>query len=261
MPPPAETDFALTRPDGRVLRGRFRPGPGALVAFLSGFRSVHTGQKATAVAEWAASRGHACLRFDYLGHGASDGDFWDFRISEAVRDAAAALTAARAPGQPVVPVGSSMGGWIALLLAARGLLNPAGMVLIAPAVDFVSRRLSDMPIEVQERLAREGHVELDDPYAPGTTYRLSRDFFADAVALEAGRRPMGVRCPVRILHGADDAEVPVAVSRVLVRQLGDAVLTEIPGGDHRLTDHLDRLTEILDALVPAAPAPNGAPRP
>lgn len=253
MPPASERPFALTRPDGRVLRGRLAPGAGALVAFLSGFRSVHTGQKATAVAEWAAARGHACLRFDYLGHGASDGVLGDFLISEAVQDAAAALAATQAPGQPVVLVGSSMGGWIALLLAVRGLADPAGMVLIAPAVDFVSRRLSDLPLGLQERLAREGHVDLADPYAPGGTYRVTRKFFADALTLEAGDRPMAVRCPVRILHGADDAEVPVALARVLVRRLPDAVLTEVPGGDHRLSDHLGLLTGALEALVPAAP--------
>jgi pimeloyl-ACP methyl ester carboxylesterase len=258
MPPAAETPFFLTRPDGRVLRGLFRPGPGALVAFLPGFRSVHTGQKATAVAAWAASHGHACLRFDYLGHGASDGDFLDFRVSEAVTDAAAALSAARAPGQPVVLVGSSMGGWIALILAVRGLIDPAGMVLVAPAVEFVSRRLSDMPVEVQARMAREGYVDLPDPYAPGTTYRISREFFTDAVALEAGQRPMATGCPVRILHGTDDADVPVAASRVLVRQIPGAELTEVPGGDHRLSDHMGLLTEVLEALVPAGSAPGGA---
>lgn len=260
MPPATDTAFTLTRPDGRVLRGRFRPGAGSLIAFLSGFRSIHTGAKATAVADWAASRGHACLRFDYLGHGASDGDFADFRISEAVRDSAAALSATRAPDQPVVLVGSSMGGWIALLLAARGLTAPAGMVLVAPAVDFVSRRLSDMPVEVQERLAREGYVDVADTYAPepGATYRIPREFFTDAMTLETGDRPMPVTCPVRILHGTDDTEVPVATSRVLVRQLPDARLTEIPGGDHRLSDHLDLLTDALETVVPATPA---APRP
>jgi pimeloyl-ACP methyl ester carboxylesterase len=255
MPRRAETPFALTRPDGRVLRGRFRAGPGALVAFLSGFRSVHTGQKATSVAEWAATRGHACLRFDYLGHGASDGAFADFLISEAVRDAAAAVSAARAPGQPVVLVGSSMGGWIALLMVARGLVEPAGMVLVAPAVDFVSRRLSDMPLQVQERLAREGIVDVPDAYAPGRTYPVTRAFLADALALEPGGRPMAVPCPVRILHGTLDADVPVATSRVLVRQLPDAVLTEVPGGDHRLSDHLDLVTRALEGLVSAAPDP------
>jgi len=253
MPPPAETAFSLTRPDGHVLRGRFLKGTGALVAFLSGFRSVHTGQKAAAVADWAASNGHACLRFDYLGHGESDGDFSAFRISEAVRDAAAALSAARAPGQPMVLVGSSMGGWIALLMAVRRLAEPAGMVLIAPAVDFVSRRLSDMPVEMQERLARDGAVAVADPYAPGERYTITRDFLADALALEPGNAPMPVPCPVHILHGTDDADVPVATSRVLVRQLPDAHLTEIPGGDHRLSDHLDLMTKTLEAVVPGAP--------
>lgn len=244
-----ETPFALTRPDARVLRGRFLPGGGALIVFLPGFRSVHGGVKAGAVADWARAHDHACLRFDYLGHGDSDGPFEDFRVSEAVRDTAAAVAACRDGAQAVVLVGSSMGGWIALLAAHRRLLDPAGMVLIAPAVDFVSRNLSDMPLPMQERLAREGAVRVADAYAPGETYPISRDFLADALALEPGAGPMDVRCPVRILHGTADPEVPVGTSRVLVRHLKDAELTEIEGGDHRLSDHLGAVTGALAELL------------
>lgn len=248
-PPPSDLPFAHTRPDGASLRGRLQPGRGALVAFLPGFRSVHTGEKAAAVAGWARSKGHACLRFDWLGHGESDGPFAAFRVSEAVADAAAALGAVRAPGQPLLLVGSSMGAWIALLLAAKGLADPAGMLLIAPAVDFVSRRLAELPDGMRETLQAHGVVHVPDAYAPGESYPVSRAFLDDALALEPGDKPLPVACPVRILHGTDDEAVPVATARRLARLLPDATLTEIDGGDHRLTGHLGRILAALDGLA------------
>lgn len=248
MTPPPELPFAHTRPDGASLRGRLQPGDGALVAFLPGFRSVHTGEKAAAVAGWARARGHACLRFDWLGHGASDGPFAAFRVSEAVSDATAALGAVRGAGQPLLLVGSSMGAWIALLLAARGLADPAGMVLVAPAVDFVSRRLAEMPGHMRESLQAHGVVHVPDAYAPGATYPISRAFLDDALALEPGDAPLSVPCPVHILHGTEDEAVPVATARRLARLLPDATLTEIAGGDHRLTGHVPAILAALEGV-------------
>jgi pimeloyl-ACP methyl ester carboxylesterase len=245
-----EAPFHHVRPDGHVLRGRLRPGGGALVVFLPGFRSVHAGAKAEAVAAWAGRHGHACLRFDWLGHGDSDGDFAAFRVSEAVRDAAEAIAAARRPGQPLVLVGSSMGAWIALVLVQRGLADPAAMVLAAPAVDFVSRRLGELPEAMRAHLEAHGGVQVPDAYAPGESYEISRAFLDDALALEPGDRPLAVACPVWILHGTDDEAVPVETARRLARLLPDARLTEIPGGDHRLTGHMDTLLDALDGLAP-----------
>jgi pimeloyl-ACP methyl ester carboxylesterase len=248
-PPPPEADFAHRRPDGHTLRGRLQPGAGALVAFLPGFRSAHTGEKADAVAAWARSHGHACLRFDWLGHGVSDGGFERFRVSEAVADAEGAIAAVRRPGQRLWLVGSSMGGWIALMVAAQGRLVPDGMVLIAPAVDFVSRRLEQMPPAFKDRLAAYGTVEVPDAYAPGRTYPITRDFLADALRLEPGDGPVAVPCPVRILHGTADDAVPLETARRLAGLLPDCRLTEIAGADHRLTGHLDAITAALDALA------------
>jgi len=247
-PPPPEIPFAHTRPDGAALRGRLLPGDGALVAFFPGFRSAHTGEKAAAVAGWARSKGHACLRFDWLGHGTSDGPFAAFRVSEAVGDAAAALGTVRRPGQPLLLVGSSMGAWIALLLAARGLADPAGMVLVAPAVDFVSRRLAELPGPLREALQAHGVVHVPDAYNPGGTYPISRDFLDDALALEPGDALLPVPCPVRILHGTADEAVPVATARRLARLLPDATLTEIEGGDHRLNGHIGAILAALEEL-------------
>jgi pimeloyl-ACP methyl ester carboxylesterase len=243
--PPPETPFAHARPDGALLRGRFLAGNGALTVFLPGFRSVCTGEKAEAVAAWARKNGHACLRLDYLGHGESDGPFERFRVSEAIEDVAAALARVRRPGQALLLAGSSMGAWIAVTAAARGRIEPAGMVLIAPAIDFVSRRLAEMDPDLRARLAATGSVEVADAWPPFSRYRVTSDFLDDALALEPGDAPLPVPCPVRILHGTEDESVPVETARRLARLLPDAKLTEIPGGDHRLNTHIG---EILGAL-------------
>ena len=249
MKPPAETPFRYRRGDGTALRGVFLPGAGDLIVFLSGFRSVHTGEKARAFAEFARQGGHACLRFDYLGHGISEGDFVHFRVSEAVHDTAACIAQVRAPGQRLFITGSSMGGWIALEAARRRAPLPDGLLLIAPALDFVSRRERELPPEMQSQLARHGHVDVADAYVPGTHYRVTREFLDDALRLEPGNAPLEVPCPVAIVHGTGDDSVPVTTSRALATRLPRATLMEIPGGDHRLTDHvpdlLCRLSEVM----------------
>lgn len=245
----AERPFQHTRTDGVVLRGRYLPGAGALLVFLSGFRSVHTGQKATAVAALAAARGHGCLRFDYLGHGVSDGGFEGFRVSEAVTDAAACIRRVHRPGQRLVLVGSSMGGWIALELARRGAVAADGLLLIAPALDFVSRRLAAMPADMRADLVRDGRVRVPNAYTPDTSYPITRAFLDDALALEPGDRALTVPCPVRIVHGDADDNVPIATSRRLARRVAGATLVEIAGGDHRLSDHLPTLLAELERLL------------
>lgn len=244
----AEAPFAHARPDGALLRGRFAPGEGALVVFLPGFRSVSTGEKAEAVAAWARARGHACLRIDYLGHGESDGPFERFRVSEAVTDVAAAVARVRRPNQAVLVVGSSMGAWIAVTAAAQGRVRPTGMVFVAPAIDFVSRRLAEMPPEMRARLAATGGVEVADAWPPHSSYRVTTAFLDDALALEPGDAPLAVPCPVRILHGTKDESVPVETARRLAGLLPDARLTEIPGGDHRLNTHVGEILAALEAV-------------
>lgn len=242
--------FTYTRPDGAILRGRFASGDGALVVFLPGFRSVCTGEKAEAVAAWARSRGHACLRLDYLGHGDSDGPFEHFRVSEAVADVAAAVARVQRPAQGLILAGSSMGAWIAVTAAARGKVRPDGMVLIAPAIDFVSRRLAEMAPEMRAQLAATGSVEVADAWPPHARYRVTMPFLDDALALEPDDSPLDVPCPVRILHGTDDESVPVETARRLAGLLPDATLTEITGGDHRLTGHIPAILKALELLLP-----------
>ena len=245
LAPFTEIPFHHTRRDGQVLRGRWLSGSGPLLVFLSGFRSVHVGEKATAVAAYARQHDAACLRFDYLGHGVSDGAFDQFRISEAIVDSAHCIHKVRKPGQPLYLIGSSMGGLIALALAQRQQIAPDGLTLVAPAVDFVSRRVAAMPAEAKATLATRGAVQVPDHYAPGSHYTITQAFLDDALALEPGRGPIPVDCPVRIIHGSADESVPITTSRRLVTQLPNATLCEVADGDHRLSDHLSLLLSEL----------------
>ncbi|MDH5527909.1 MAG: lysophospholipase [Nitrospirota bacterium] len=245
-----ETDFRFTRDDGMVLRGRYLPGDGALIAFLSGFRSVHYGTKARAVADWAAEHGHACLRFDHMGHGDSDGVFEDFRISQGMGDIATCIGQVVKPGQDLIVVGSSMGGWMALEATRNGLIAPRALLLIAPPVDFFSRRMATMHREMAEQFKREGFVELDDQYQPGVTYRLTQGFMMDAMMMEPPRGALQIPCPVTIIHGTEDEAVPADTGRRLAAQIGGHCrLVEIDGGDHRLSGHLDVILGELAALT------------
>jgi pimeloyl-ACP methyl ester carboxylesterase len=249
MKPPSERAFRYLRADGHRLKGRYLPGDGTLITFLPGFRSVHSGDKARAVAAFAAERGLACLRFDYLGHGDSDGDFTGFRISEAIRDAAACIGKVTRKGQRRILVGSSMGGWIAVELVRLGLVEVHGLLLIAPALDFVARRMATLPKPLLEQLRNHGHMDVPDAWAPGESYRLSQRFLADAMFHQTPPTPWDPGMPVSILHGSADDSVPIEASRKLAARTQGAKLMEIEGGDHRLNTHLPELLGLLGELV------------
>lgn len=249
-PEPEEVVFTHMRDDGEILFGRHLPGTGPLICFLSGFRSVHIGEKAMAVAGFAKAQGHACLRFDYLAHGASDGNFEDFRVSEAMRDTVRCIHQVRAPGQPLYVVGSSMGGWIGLELIRKKELTADGLLLIAPAVDFISRRLASLPPDTLEALRQNGYIDVPDAYLEGSHYRLYNGFFDDAVQNEPPREgELDLPCAVRIVHGTEDEAVPVMVSQNLRERIPGARLKEIEGGDHRLSAHISVILEELDMLI------------
>ncbi len=251
MPPePEEIVFTHMREDGEMLFGRYRPGSGPLICFLPGFRSIHIGEKAMAVAGFAREQGHACLRFDYLAHGASDGDFHNFRVSEAMRDTARCIDQVRAPGQALYVVGSSMGGWIGLELIRKKELAADGLLLIAPAVDFISRRLATLPPDTLEELQQNGFINVPDAYDGNRHYRLDNAFFEDAMISEPPREGnLDVPCPVRIVHGSEDEAVPLVVSQQLKARIPGSRLMEIEGGDHRLSAHIPTILEELDQLI------------
>src|SRR5829696_7241134 len=197
--------------DSRRIAVLARDGTGPAVVWLGGFRSDMASTKAEALDGWAAERGRAFVRFDYAGHGESSGAFEDSTVSMWLEDTLAVLDRF-VPDRPIL-VGSSMGGWIALL-ATRELLrsrpdrSPAGLVLIAPAVDFTERLMwNRIPDSIRRAVLTNGVYERPSVYADAP-YPITRGLIED------GRRhlllgsPVATGCPVHILQGMQDPDVP-----------------------------------------------------
>ena len=214
-----------------------RPGVSPGLFWLSGFNSDMAGTKAVALDEWAAARGRACVRFDYSGHGVSCGAFTDGTISRWLEEAVAVFD--RFCDGPQVVVGSSMGGWLGLLLARemhrRGKPLHA-LVLIAPAADFTEMLMwQNFPEDVKRQIERDG-VWLR-PSAYGDPYPITRGLIEDGRKHLMLGASIDLGCPVRILQGAKDDDVPWRHAFELVNRLPseDVVLTMIQDGDHRLS--------------------------
>jgi pimeloyl-ACP methyl ester carboxylesterase len=205
--------------------------------------------KAQALAEWAQAHGRAYIRFDYSGHGLSDGQFADGTIGQWMADAKAIVEALCDEG-PIL-VGSSMGGWIALLItrALQGTaLAPQGLVLIAPAVDFTEELMwAQMPDEVRTQIVRDGAWKRDSIY--GDPLPITRALIEDGRKHLLFKGPIATHCPVHILQGMEDPDVPWKHAMRLVEHLpGDDVTTTlIRDGDHRLSRPQD-IAKLLQAV-------------
>lgn len=210
--------------------------PGLL--WLSGFKSDMRGSKAVALAEWASARNRACTRFDYSGHGLSSGSFEDACVSHWLEETLAVFDQFRAG--PTVVVGSSMGGWIALLLALarRDTGRIKGLVLIAPAVDFTEelmwkQRFTD---EIREAILRDGRWQQPSAYSEDP-YVITRKLIEDGRKHLILDKLLMTGCPVTILQGVQDPDVPWQHAERLAEALPDdeVTFTLIPDGDHRLS--------------------------
>ena len=242
-------------PDGRRIAYRFTPGAGPApkpaIVFLPGYRSDMAGGKATALYDHAVAHGRACLLFDYAGCGLSGGDFADGTLTR-WRDEALALIAAHLRDSPLVLVGSSMGGWLMLLVAAA--LPPtrlAALVGIAAAPDFTDWGFT--PAQ-QAALAAGETVLEDNPYGPDPT-PTHPGFWADAAHHRQFPGPIALDVPVRLIHGLDDGDVPPEIAHRLLAALrsADIHLTLVKGGDHRLSRPAD--IALLIATVAALAGP------
>lgn len=229
--------------DGRRIAFHFTPGAGPTLVFLPGYMSDMSGSKATALFAEAEAKGRACLLLDYSGCGQSAGDFADGMLSR-WRDEVLALIASYVSG-PVLLVGSSMGGWLMLLVAEHLKHRLAGMIGIAPAPDFT--RWGYAP-EQRATLAAGEVLYEPNPYGPEPT-PTHPGFFADAECHLRLERGIDVTCPVRLIHGKQDADVPWEISLRLKDALrsDDVQVTLIEDGDHRLS----RISDIaaLKAIV------------
>lgn len=224
----------ITTVEGRRIAHHHTPGQGPGVVFLGGFASDMTGSKALFLQDWALRTGRAFLRFDYSGHGASGGAFVEGAIGDWAADAAAVI-AARMDG-PVILVGSSMGGWISLLLARAGLVRVAGLVGIAAAPDFTVTIEAAFTADDRATMERDGQVSQPSEYGDAP-YVITRRLLADGRARQVLNAPLHLPFPVRLLQGTADRDVPPAVAlRLLDHATGpDIRLTLVKGADHRFS--------------------------
>lgn len=222
-------------PDGRRIAFRFSPGTGPTLVFLPGYMSDMAGGKATAVFDWAVAHGRACLLLDYSGCGQSDGQFSAGTLG-GWRDEVRALIAAQVTG-PVVLIGSSMGGWLMLLVALAIPDRVQALIGISAAPDF-----TDWGYDAdQQALLAAGQTVLEDnPYGPEPT-PTHAGFWADGQAKRLLASPIALTCPVRLLHGQRDPDVPWELALTLAEQLhsDDVQVTLIKDGDHRLSRDAD----------------------
>ena len=257
----AEARGTVTRPDGTPLAFAALPGQGPTLVFLGGFRSDMEGGKALHLRDHCAATGRAFLRLDYSGHGISGGAFEDGTIGQWAEDAALVIDA-QAPG-PVTLAGSSMGGWIALLLARRwGTARVRALIGIAAAPDFTAALMPQaFTAEDRATLARDGVLRRPSDYGDAIpiTARL----------LEEGQNhlllpgPIPYDGPVRLLQGMEDPDVPWQHALALMKALPgpDATLTLIKDGDHRLSrpSDLALLVREAEALSPQPGQRGSAP--
>ena len=233
--------------DLAVLR---QPGAAPTFVWLGGFRSDMAGTKAEALADWAAARGQGFVRFDYSGHGRSGGRFEEGTLSRWLSDTLAVLESIEGP---LVLVGSSMGGWIALLAARALPARVKGLLLIAPAADFTERLMwpALSPAE-QAAIMAEGRIEQASQYSADPNV-LTRALIEDGRKHLLMTGPIAFDGPVRILQGADDPDVPRAHVEALAALLraGDLKMNIISGGDHRLSrpQDIETLRETAEALA------------
>jgi pimeloyl-ACP methyl ester carboxylesterase len=233
-----ETAGRIDRGDGVALAWRRLEGNGPTIVFLPGFRSDMEGSKAVHLAAFAAARGQAMLRLDYSGHGASDGRFEDGTIGVWTADALHVVD--QLTEGPLLLVGSSMGGWIGLNLALARPDRVVGFVGIAAAPDFTETLIwATMDRHERTRLMAEGTIFLASAYGDPVPITLA--------LIEDGRKhlrlagPIPLLCPVRLLHGQKDSEVPWRSALTLADRLEspDTQITLIKDGDHRLSRESD----------------------
>lgn len=247
----SETEGWLKREDGTRLAWKRVDGEGPTVVWVGGFHSDMTGTKAQALADWARTHRRNYLRFDYFGHGVSDGDFLDGTIGRWRSDALAVID--ELTMGDVVLVGSSMGGWISTMVTLARPERVRGLVLIAPATDLTEALMRpNLPPEALEQLRRDGVWRPP----PERGFPITQALLDDGATWRVLPGPAEFHIPVRILQGGADMSVPWRHALTLFEAITgeDVVFTLIKDGDHRLSrpEDLQRLTAAVSELSTAA---------
>ena len=253
----SETQF-LSLPAGHRIAYHRLPGESPGVIFCGGFMSDMNGTKALALEAWCQDQSRAFVRFDYSGHGESDGEFTDGTIGRWHEDALAVFDALTQG--PQVVVGSSMGGWISLLLTLQRPEQVQGLLLLAPAPDFTEEMIRN-EFNDQERAELVANGRLLRPTEYG-----DEPYIITQQLIEEGRKHLlldqeiPVHCPVHIVHGMNDSDVAWQRSLTLVERLqgNNVTLHYVKQGDHRLSEPTDlqRLCQLVSQLW--HPYPEGA---
>jgi pimeloyl-ACP methyl ester carboxylesterase len=242
----------------RAVAVRRREGGSPGLLWLGGFKSDMLGTKAEALDLWAAAQGRACVRFDYSGHGESGGDFAAGTIGRWLEECIAVFDACCRGSQIVV--GSSMGAWLALLLV-RALMRRSpggnaasatvgGLVLIAPAVDFTEELMwKKFPPAVKHEIEEKGAWEKPSQYSD-EPYLITRNLIEEGRSHLLLGNLIETGCPVRILQGVHDPDVPWQHAVELVSRIArdDVVLTLVKDGDHRLS-RLEDIERLIAAVA------------
>jgi len=258
MPQPEKPEY-LNHPDGLKIAYHHVPGkpsdvqvhntPG--VMFLGGFMSDMTGTKATHLEAHCIRQGVAYTRFDYTGHGQSSGKFADGTIGQWARDAIAVLD--EITSGPQILVGSSMGGWIMLLAALACKERIAGLVGIAAAPDFTEDLMWAQFSEEQKKTIMDEGALIEPTEYGDDPYTITRDLIEDGRDQLLLRKPIDLKCPVRLVQGMQDPDVPwqtaIRLTEALVSE--DVHVDLIKTGDHRLSepDQLDVITKHIDEVI------------
>ncbi len=238
----------LTRADGATIAYHKTRGKEPGVVFFGGFNSDMTGTKAVALEAHCRAAGRAFLRFDYFGHGQSSGDFTDGTIGRWAEDAICVLD--ELTDGPQIVIGSSMGGWIMLLAALARPDRVAALIGIAAAPDFTESLMwQHWPQEIRDTLLLNGVYREPSDYSD-EPYTITLTLIEDGRNHLLLERPIAIHCPVRLIHGMRDTDVPWEHSLAITEKLlsNHVTLTLVKDGDHRLSrdEDLARLCRILD---------------
>jgi pimeloyl-ACP methyl ester carboxylesterase len=245
---PGEKEICLSQPGGEKVRGHFYDtGNGPVGIYLHGFRSHSNGDKALQIAQHAISRDRSWIRFDLRGHGLSDGDLKEQVISSGLSDLL--LVFDSISERPFILHGSSMGSWISLLATLRRKESVAGMMLIAPAFNFVQNNLAILPEPVLEHWRKETYMSFPDAYGE-KPYSLRYDIIDDAKPYDVMNLEIDLDIPVHIVHGENDPIIPISNTEKFIHHanLPKLVFERIPNGEHRLTDHIPLIISHIDHI-------------